>query len=326
MIDGLRALRRAVVIPALVVQLWATVAAAAPFAYVSDFGADTVTVIDTASATVVATVPVGPGPLGVAVNWAGTRAYVGNSNGTVSVIRTDTNSVAATVPAGDVNRGIAVNPAGTRVYVASAGLLFSTFPPATSTFPGVVTVIDATLDTVVATVAVGSRPLGVAVSPDGQRVYVAADDGIVTVIDATANAVSATITVEPNPVSILIDTSPSGQFTRYRSNGNVTAGIAVHPDGTRVYVTSPGRNRVLVIDTLTNTVVESIPTGMEPTGGASNAAGTRLYVTNRLDRTVSVFDTPPLSRRSRSCRPRIFPTASPSRRTARRPTWAAPAS
>jgi YVTN family beta-propeller protein len=61
---------------------------------------DTVSVINTATNTVVATVPAS-GPVGVAVNPAGTFAYVANqNNGTVSVINTATNTVVATVPVG----------------------------------------------------------------------------------------------------------------------------------------------------------------------------------------------------------------------------------
>ena len=61
----------------------------------------TVSVIDTATNTVVATVPV-ESPGGVAVNPAGTFAYVasGAADGIVSVIDTATNTVVATVPVG----------------------------------------------------------------------------------------------------------------------------------------------------------------------------------------------------------------------------------
>ena len=38
--------------------------------------------------------------------------------------------------------------------------------------PGTVSVIDTATNTVVATVAVGSNPIGVAVTPDGKHVYV----------------------------------------------------------------------------------------------------------------------------------------------------------
>jgi YVTN family beta-propeller protein len=69
---------------------------AAPFAYISNFASNTVSVIDTATNTVVATVPVSF-PFGVAVNPAGTFAYVTDASNTVSVIDTATNTVVATV-------------------------------------------------------------------------------------------------------------------------------------------------------------------------------------------------------------------------------------
>ena len=64
-------------------------------------GSNTVSVIDTATNNVTATVPVGDYPLGVAVNLEGTKVYVANEeSNTVSVIDTATNKVIATVPVG----------------------------------------------------------------------------------------------------------------------------------------------------------------------------------------------------------------------------------
>jgi YVTN family beta-propeller protein len=74
--------------------------------YVTDGVSNTVSVIATATNTVVATVPVGSIPIGVAVDPAGSRVYVANNNvfsgvsSTVSVIDTATNTVVATVPVG----------------------------------------------------------------------------------------------------------------------------------------------------------------------------------------------------------------------------------
>ena len=61
-------------------------AGAVPFAYISNSGSNTVSVIDTATNTVTANVAVGAEPTGVAVNAFGTRVYVTNEgSGTVSV-------------------------------------------------------------------------------------------------------------------------------------------------------------------------------------------------------------------------------------------------
>src|SRR3990172_2459907 len=91
---------------------------AAPFAYITNSNSNNVSVIDTATNTVVATVVAGSGPNGVAVNPAGTRTYVTNGSvNNVSVIDTATNTVVATVAVGSQPNGVAVNPAGTRAYV-----------------------------------------------------------------------------------------------------------------------------------------------------------------------------------------------------------------
>ncbi len=64
--------------------------------------------IDTATRTVVATVPVAPEPLGIAVNPAGTFAYVvSRRNSSVFVISTATNTVVAEIPVGNVAQFIA---------------------------------------------------------------------------------------------------------------------------------------------------------------------------------------------------------------------------
>jgi len=83
-------------------------------AYVTDEFDSTVSVIDTATNTVVATIPVGVVPLGVAITPDGTRAYVTNAQtdfNTVSVIATATNTVVASIPVGAGPSGVAITPA-----------------------------------------------------------------------------------------------------------------------------------------------------------------------------------------------------------------------
>src|SRR5439155_1286512 len=94
--------------------------AGTPQAYITNLNDNTVSVIDTASNMVTATVPVGGGPVGVTVTPDGARVYVGSFSGsTVSVIATASNSVTATVAVGQSPEGVAVTPDGTRVYVAN---------------------------------------------------------------------------------------------------------------------------------------------------------------------------------------------------------------
>jgi YVTN family beta-propeller protein len=133
-----------------------------------------------------------------------------------------------------------------------------------------VSVIDTSTDTVSDTVTVGANPIGVVVSPDGTRVYVAdsGGDGTVSVITTspTTNTVTATVPVGANAY-----------------------GIAVSPDGARVYVTNNGLTTVAVIDTSTNTVT-TVTGFISPTGVAVSPDGARVYVANNLSGTVSVIE------------------------------------
>jgi YVTN family beta-propeller protein len=124
----------------------------------------TVSVIDTASNMVVATVSVGVGvgPTGVAVTPDGAHAYVTNFGtspvsviGTVSVIDTASNMVVATVPVGFSPEGVAITPDGKHAYVANAAQF------------GPISVIDTTTNppSVVATVVVGNNPNDVGIMP-----------------------------------------------------------------------------------------------------------------------------------------------------------------
>src|SRR5215472_14476590 len=138
-------------------------------------------------------------------------------------------------------------------------------------FSNNVTVIDTTTNKVVTTIDVGLAPAGVAVTPDGRKVYVAnrAVSGTVSVIDAATNTVSATIAVGSNPV-----------------------GVAIKPDGSKVYVGNKGRHSTLsVIDTATNAVSGTITVGRHPVGVAVTPDGSKVYVANKGNGTVSVIDT-----------------------------------
>lgn len=146
-----------------------------------------VSVIDTASNTEIASIPFVNKPQGVAINPAGTRAYVTHRllSGTVSVIDTASNSVVGSIPVGTSPSDVAFNPSGTRAYVTHDN--FGSYQ---------VSVIDTATDTVVTTIAVGNTPSGVAFNPAGTRAYVSnRGSRTVSVIDTASNTVGGTIQV-----------------------------------------------------------------------------------------------------------------------------------
>jgi YVTN family beta-propeller protein len=287
---------------ALLVVLHGT-AAAANFAYITNAGSDTVSVIDIDRNVVATTITVGLSPQGVAVNTMGTRVYVANAGGnTVSVIDGASNTVIATVPVGSEPSGVAVNADGTRVYVAND-------------LSNNVTVIDAASNTVVATIPVGATPFGVVVNPAGTSVYVVnGDDASVSVIDAASNTVRATVPVAVQPFFIavnpagtrlyvtqlpendpstssvsVIDTASNARIASIPLGANAGAGIAVNASGTRVYVALL-LGGILVIDTNTNTVVDILPAAGNFTGISLNAAGTRVYAADIIGNVVVAID------------------------------------
>jgi YVTN family beta-propeller protein len=93
--------------------------------YVTNHGSDDVTVIETATNTVISRIPVGTGPLGVAVAPDGGHVYVTNTNweltsdNTMSVIETTNHTVETTLfSAGEKPVGVAAT--ARNVYVAHA--------------------------------------------------------------------------------------------------------------------------------------------------------------------------------------------------------------
>jgi YVTN family beta-propeller protein len=112
---------RVAAIAAVAALCFAAQPASAQNAYVPNFGSNTVSVINTASNTVAATIAVGNGPFGVAATPDGGKVYVANQiSNTVSVIETASNTVEATIAIGGSNlSGVAVSPDGRTVYVTS---------------------------------------------------------------------------------------------------------------------------------------------------------------------------------------------------------------
>jgi T5SS/PEP-CTERM-associated repeat protein/YVTN family beta-propeller protein len=271
----------------------------AVLAYISNADSNEVSVIDTSTNTVVAAVPVGNSPFGVAIKPDGTRAYVANAfSSDVSVIDTSTNTVVATVGLANSPYGVAITPDGGRAYV-------------TNPTSNGVSVIDTSTNTVIATVPVGSVPYGVTITPDGGRAYVTNNqEDSVSVIDTSTNTVIATVPVGTFPYGAAVNPNGSRVYIANEFNGDVSVidtstntviatvavgdapyGVAITPDGSRAYVANFSSNNVSGIDTSTNTVVATIPVGTAPYGVAITPDGSRAYVANSISNNVSVIDT-----------------------------------
>src|SRR5215217_2673098 len=111
---------RTITLALFLIILGANAALAQTKGYVTNADDNTVSVIDTATQAVVATVPVGGFPRGLAVTPNGAFVYVANLNdNSVSVISAATSTVTATVPAGAGPFDVAITPNSAFVYVTN---------------------------------------------------------------------------------------------------------------------------------------------------------------------------------------------------------------
>ena len=248
---------------------------AQPFAYVlgqrddpggGNSGQSTVSVINTATNTIVQTIPVGVSclcvnPDSLVISRDGRRVYVANEvANTVSVINTATNTVAATINVGVSLSSIALSPDGDTLYVVAQPAQVALYVFSTATYA-----LEATVPLVGITQA-----RGVAVTPDGTRLYVSIfnSSGAVKVIDTASFGIIATVAV-----------------------GMVPLGLDITPDGSLVYVANTNSSTVSVISTATNTVVATVPVGNQPYSARVSPDGSRVYVANAIGSTVSVINT-----------------------------------
>lgn len=254
------------------------------FVYVVNNDDGSLSIVDTASNSVVKTVTgIGDKPVDVAISPDGKRVYVvsqtksgtftTNGIGVVAVVDAASQTIVKTIAVGRSPVAVVVSSDGKRVYVANeepnvsgTGDIFNT---------GMVSVISTDTDGVVATIAAGYLPADLVVSPDNTRLYI-------TNLGPSADS--------PSGISV-VDTT-SLQTLRHIAVGINPNRIAVSPDGTRLYVTDWSSEKLWVVHTATNSVLSSIE---GPTEGVVVSPNGRYVYTvqggDNPDNSVAVVDT-----------------------------------
>lgn len=256
----------------------------------------------------VAEIPVGDEPWCVAITPDDEKAYVTNmASGTVSVISTVSRQVVATIEVGTEPFGCALTPNGRRLYVANQS-------------SNTVSVINTRFDFVARTIQnVGEKPHGIAITADGDTVYVTqflalksaqdrrpltrsegADDGRegrVTVIRGNRVVGAVALAPLPNvgafflsdgntlarePLTTVFD-NVTGAFPNLLESIVIKDDVAYVP-GTCSSPNGPFRFNVNVQSCLssidTTTNTEKFPTLNMNVGVNFEAVGTRLFNTN----------------------------------------------
>lgn len=283
-------------------------------AYVTCQDSHKIAVIDTVTNTVVKTLDLSLKPGGLAVNAAETRLYLADNNSnTLTVI--DISKLFDTGVAGEVGRvqlgstpvtgpdGVVINAAGNTVYVANTATGKITIVSANDVTDSYSKAGEIALDA-------GDYPMGLALSPDGAKLYVANYTGSVAVINTATRAItikrvlgtdSASPTVAVNPKSAkkfayapsgsgdkvyFIDTNaaPDALLTTPRPGtpdvGPGPWGAAVTPDGNRLLIVNNLGDTVSVLDAVTGAPINSVPVGVKPTSMGNFMSPEYPYVVN----------------------------------------------
>jgi YVTN family beta-propeller protein len=283
--------------------------------YVGNSVINTVSVLDTTTLQIVATVKLEGEDLllSMAVSPDGSRLYVPRSYA-LDIIDTAANQVVATVKTDQLLGPLAVDRDGKHVYVA-----YTDYQHPIQSSPllpsGGVLVIDAATHQIASTVALGHEGRGVTVSADGKHVYAATCDcrdpvhpeGKLAVIDQAADQVIATVPLGGyvqrvavsrdsrwvyvvGPLVSLIDAATNEKVAAIGA-GSDLFDVAISPDGQRLYLNLAGSNSVSVIDTAARAVVGIVGVGKQPVFLTASPDGKRVYVVNKADYTLSVIDT-----------------------------------
>jgi YVTN family beta-propeller protein len=301
--------------------------AAAGKVYVADEGANTVSVIDTASFKKIGSIPVGQGPHNVQLSSDGKWVWVTNNGapaeapptmppghmpksehgsmtgaGAVWVIDSAGDAVVARVPVGMHPAHVVVANDGRTAYVTNGG-------------DNTVSVVDTAAQRVIAAIPVGASPHGLRISPDGEQAWVAnLKDGTVSVIDTEGRKQVSQFAVGKGPAQVGF--TPDGRFAfvslsgenrvavidpvsrkviRKVAVGTVPIQVYATPDNGLILVANQGTpakpgSTVSMIDLASLKVVATVKTGAGAHGVVVDRDGRHAFVTNTYANSVSVID------------------------------------
>ena len=291
------------------------------YAYVTNGGSDTVTVLDVVNVRVDRELPVGLHPVALAASPTRNEIYVVNSgavgaNGSISVIDAEHNTVVATISVHRQPLSIDLDGDGARAYVANSG-------------SNSVSVIDLKARQEVAQFGAGEQPVAARLAPDGKTLVVANQQGnSVTVMDPADGHVRAVFAGCPGAASpvVLPDSSKAfvacsaghqvmvialenskalpnqygqmaGQVAGQMADqvealmdvGRAPVDLAMKPDGGEIFVSNSLSDSVSEIYNTTDEVADTYMIGADPVRGLVSPDNALLYVANQRSQEVTVY-------------------------------------
>jgi YVTN family beta-propeller protein len=283
------------------------------YAYVTNGGSDTVTVVDVVNVRVDRVVSVGHNPVAVAESPIRNEVYAVNSGaagaqGSISVIDAEHNAVVATIALHKQPVSIDLDAAGTFAYAANSG-------------SNSVSIVDLKARKEIAQVGAGEEPVAARVSPDGKSLVVANLRGnSVTVIDAASRSVRAVFNGCPGAGSVVILPDSSKAFVPCSTGhqvmvialasaaapkgtdlaqpdrlealmdvGRAPVDLALKPDGGEIFVSNSLSDSVSEVYNTTDEVGDTYMIGADPVRGLVARDNALLYVANLHSQDLTVY-------------------------------------
>lgn len=280
------------------------------YAYVTNGGSDTVTVLDVVNVRVDRELPVGRNPVALAASPTRNEVYVVNSGaadatgsisvGSISVIDAEHNTVVATIPLRRQPVSIDIDADGNVAYVANSR-------------SNSVSVVDLKARRETAQMGVGEEPVAARLAPDGKTLVVANRRGnSVTLIDPASRKVRAVFEGCPGAAGAVILPDSSKVFVPCSTGHQVMAialarpgqpdrletlmdvgrtpiDLAMKPDGGEIFASNSLSDSVSEIYNSTNEVGDTYMIGADPVRGLVSRDNSLLYVANLRSQEVTVY-------------------------------------
>ncbi len=279
------------------------------YAYVTNGGSGTVTVLDVVNVRIDREISVGQNPVAVTASPTRDEVYVVNAGpeagqGSISVIDAEKNAVAATIPLHRKPVSIDLDADGRLAYVADSG-------------SNSISVVDLKARRQIAEMGAGEEPVAARITRDGRTLVVANRRGnSVSIFNAVARTVRSIFDGCPGAadVAILPDSSKAfvacsaghqlmsialadskfnpGTPDRMESLldvGRAPVQLALKPDGGELFVSNSLSDSISEVITSTDDVQGAYLMGDEPVHGLVSSDNSLLYVANYRSQYVTAY-------------------------------------
>ncbi len=242
----------------------------------------------------------GAAPHGLVFSPGGGATAFCTLEGSGKIVKLDpvARSVTATLALGSKPRALAVSGDGARLWItrfispATHGEVWEVDAASLTRTRTISLAIDPGPDTSESGRGVPNYLAGMAVSRDGQRVWIASKkdnierglfrDGLPLDPENSVRAITSLVDLTGN-------TEVLAERIDFDNTSQLTA-VAFSPLGDYAFVTSQGKNEIVIADTFTGEHIGRIPVGLAPQGICFDSVTNRLFTKDFMSRTVTAVE------------------------------------